>query len=81
MSELERKFLSNEQWKVEMRRAYSLDLGYLKMKYPEIARGYVKEKVENYIEDKDKKTIREKFPDAWNSYSVELTPRLIIKKI
>jgi len=50
------------------------------VKSPEITKGYVKQKIQDYIENQDKKLIKEKFPDAWNNCSVELTPRLIIKR-
>ncbi len=50
------------------------------MRHPTIAQGYLKQKIEDCIEDKDKKTIKEKFPDVWDDCKIELTPRLIIKR-
>lgn len=62
---------------IEIRRSFSLDIGWLKMKHPELAKKFVKEETITTIKDViDKKALKKHAPEIYKECLAEGTARL-----
>lgn len=81
MKEYEIKHLKNEVVEVEIRYPTpEVNPGLLRINFPKIAKAFVEEKITVFISAKNRKELKEQFPDAYNECVCEApTPRLYIK--
>lgn len=65
---------------IRCQRSFSFDIGMFRMEMPEFSKSFITQKTTTTTKDiLDKKRLKERYPDEYEKYLCENTPRLTVK--